>query len=49
MSGKGDKWRKTDFKKYHENLDAINFKKKKQTPSTVEVIKQKGKTTYKYN
>lgn len=49
MSGKGHSWRKTDFKKYHENLDSINFKKKKQDSPNVKVTKQKGKTTYNYS
>jgi hypothetical protein len=47
MSGKGDKWRKTDFKKFHENIDSIKFIKTKN--KNVEVSKKKNKTTYKYN
>ena len=50
MSGKGDKWRKTDFKKFHENIDSIKFRRaKNKNAENVEVVKKKNKTTYKYN
>jgi hypothetical protein len=29
-AGKGDKWRKTDFKKFYNNFDKINFNRKKK-------------------
>lgn len=30
MAGKGDKWRKTDFKKFFNNFDQIKFNRKKK-------------------
>lgn len=30
MAGKGDKWRKTDFKKFFNNFDQIRFNRKKK-------------------
>lgn len=30
MAGKGDKWRKTDFKKFFNNFDQIKFNAKKK-------------------
>ena len=30
MAGKGDKWRKTDFKKFFNNFDQIKFKPKQE-------------------
>jgi hypothetical protein len=30
MSGKGDKWRKTDFKKFFNNFEKIKFNHKKK-------------------
>lgn len=30
MAGKGDKWRKTDFKKFFNNFDQIKFSHKKK-------------------
>lgn len=44
-AGKGDKWRKTDFKKYFENFDEI---KKSEKSNLVEVKRVKGKVTYVY-
>jgi hypothetical protein len=52
MSGKGDRWRQTNFKKFHENIDAIKFRKKKENDKendNVQVIKRKNKTTYRYS
>lgn len=43
--GKGDKWRKTDYKNYFSNFDNIKFKKKKDSQKEE---KKKNKTTYKY-
>jgi hypothetical protein len=45
--GKGSMWRKTDYKKYHENWEKIKTDSKKET-SAKEVKKKNGKTTYKY-
>ncbi len=40
QNGKGDKWRKTDVKKFFDRFDAINFSKtkskKKPKPSQPE-------------
>jgi hypothetical protein len=44
MSGKGDKWRKTNFKKYFENFP--DFKKDKK--ESVDFVKSKNKITKKY-
>jgi hypothetical protein len=30
MAGKGDKWRKTDFKKFFNNFDQIKFNPNKK-------------------
>jgi hypothetical protein len=30
MAGKGDKWRKTNFKKFFNNFDQIKFDSKKK-------------------
>jgi hypothetical protein len=46
--GKGDKWRKTDFKNFFENFANIKFKKKNNSSEKKEGIRVKGKTTYKY-
>ena len=35
MAGKGDKWRKTDFKKYFNNFDQIKFNSKKKAKKNV--------------
>jgi len=43
---KGDKWRKTDYKKFFDNFNQIKFKKPKD--SSKSEIKKQGKTTYKY-
>jgi len=43
--GKGSAWRKTDFKKFFENMDGI---KKSKVKRSKEETKNKGKTTYKY-
>lgn len=43
--GKGSQWRKTDFKKYFDNIKDI---KKSKTKNYKEEIKTKSKTTYKY-
>lgn len=45
--GKGDKWRKTDYKNFFENFDNIKFKKNKKS-NDVKEVKTKNKTTYKY-
>ena len=45
--GKGSKWRETDYKKYYENWEKIKLSKNKVSEG-VEVVKKKGKTTYKY-
>lgn len=45
MAGKGDKWRKTDYKNYYKNWE--NIKPKKEVRAK-EIIKSKNKTTYKY-
>jgi len=42
MAGKGDKWRKTDFRKYFENFPKT---KKEKTEG---FIKNKSKLTKKY-
>ena len=44
MAGKGDKWRKTDFKKYFDNWEKVKLSKDK----TEGFIKNKGKITKKY-
>lgn len=31
-NGKGDKWRKTNFKKYYNGYDKVNWKKDKKDP-----------------
>jgi len=46
--GKGDKWRKTDYKNFYSNFDSINFKKKRPTIENRKEIKQKNKITYTY-
>jgi hypothetical protein len=43
MAGKGDKWRKTDFKKYFDNWEKIKSSKK-----TDDFVKNKTKLTKKY-
>jgi hypothetical protein len=40
MAGKGDKWRKTDYKKFYENADEI--KKKDPKNSKMKKITLKG-------
>jgi hypothetical protein len=42
MAGKGDKWRKTDFKKYFENFPKPSNKKEDG------FVKVKNKITKKY-
>jgi hypothetical protein len=42
MAGKGDKWRKTDFKKYFENFPKTSNKKENG------FVKVKNKITKKY-
>lgn len=47
MAGKGDKWRKTDFKKYFENFPTLkktNLKEDKEK----DFVKCKNKITKKY-
>jgi len=48
-AGKGDKWRKTNFKRYYDNWDLIQ-KENKQNESQVKEIKKlsTGKTRFIY-
>lgn len=46
MAGKGDKWRKTDFKKYFENFP--NVKKVNSKDKNSDFVKCKNKITKKY-
>lgn len=45
MAGKGDKWRKTDFKKYFDNWEKVKIKKEKDNDG---FVKNKNKITKKY-
>jgi len=45
MAGKGDKWRKTDFKKYFDNWEKVKTKKEKDYNG---FVKNKNKITKKY-
>jgi hypothetical protein len=46
MNGKGDKWRKTDYKKYFTNWENIKLFPNKNTKTKIK--KNKNKTTYVY-
>jgi hypothetical protein len=47
MAGKGDKWRKTDFKKYFENFPSLKKVNSKESKDD-NFVKCKSKITKKY-
>jgi len=46
MAGKGDKWRKTDFKKFYDNLNDINLTNPETKVKEVKKIKNKIRYVY---